>query len=244
MKKKLTKNFNNSDKSADFDEDLNADFNMEENHFSQGILKRQKTILILKELFRKSIHICSAIIPLLLKHFYLLTIILLSLAIVFYTISEILRMHGKNVPLISQITVIASRKRDENKFVLGPVTLAVGILITSLLYKWLPASIGIFSLSFGDGLASLFGKLFGQVKVPFTQGKSVAGSLTCFTAIFVSSFFLLYFNGSSLNFLSDFTELSLILATIGMFIEVLPLKDFDNLLIPILIGGISQIFLC
>lgn len=222
---------------------LNRKFNMEENHFSQGILKRQKSILILKELFRKSIHICSAIIPVLLKNFYVLTIILLFAAIIFYTISEILRMHGKNVPLISQITVIASRKRDENKFVLGPVTLAVGILLTSFSYKWLPASIGILSLSFGDGLASLFGKLFGQVKIPFTQGKSVAGSLTCFTAIFISSFLLLYFNGTNLHFLNDFTELSLILASIGMFIEVLPLKDFDNLVIPVLIGGIAQFFL-
>ena len=110
------------------------------------------------------------------------------------------------------------------------------------LYSWIPASIGIFALSFGDGLASLFGKLFGKIKIPFTQGKSVAGSLTCFTAIFISSFLLLYFSKANLQFLTDYSSLSLILAAVGMGIELLPLRDFDNLLIPVLIGAVANIF--
>lgn len=213
-----------------------------ENNFSEGILKRQEFYIISKELFRKSIHICSAFVPLILKKFYVLTICLLIAAIVIYTVCEILRTKGINVPLISQITAIAARKRDENHFVLGPVTLAFGILLACLLYSWIPASIGIFALSFGDGLASLFGKLFGKIKIPFTQGKSVAGSLTCFTAIFISSFLLLYFSKANLHFLTDYSSLSLILAAVGMGIELLPLRDFDNLLIPVLIGAVANIF--
>ena len=67
------------------------------------------------------------------------------------------------------------------------------------------------------------------MQVPFTEGKSVAGSLICFTAIFISSFLV-----------CRSASAALILATVGMFIEVLPMRDADNLVIPVLIGGLAQ----
>ncbi len=198
----------------------------------EGILSRQKLNDIAKEVFRKAIHLCSALLPLFLSLSYRLVLSLLVFAVIFYTICEFLRLNGKNVPLVSTITATAARKRDENKFVLGPVTLCTGILICALLYPPLPASIGIYALAFGDGLASLSGKLWGKVQIPFAQGKTAEGSLTCFLAIFISSFLA----GKN-------TALSLLLATFGMLIEVLPLKDFDNVFIPILIGGVATLFL-
>lgn len=194
-----------------------------------GIAYKQRLNDIAKELFRKSIHLCSAFIPLLLNHCYWFVIISLSIVVILYSLSELARLHNKTVPLISAITAAAARKRDENKFVLGPVTLVLGILLCALIWKPVPASIGIYALAFGDGLASLAGKLFGKIHIPFTEGKTVAGSLTCFTAIFISSFCV---SKSALT--------SLIIASCGMFIEVMPLKDFDNILIPILLGGIAQ----
>ena len=194
-----------------------------------GITYKQYKIDIIKEIFRKSIHICSSLVPFFLKLFYIPTICILTAALIFYTVSEIARLHGKNIPLISQITAIAARKRGENKFVLGPVTLVLGILATSLVWNLKAASIGIYALAFGDGLASLAGKLFGQIRIPCTQGKTVAGSLTCFTAIFISCYLTCH----------D-CKTALIIATVGMFIELLPLKDFDNILIPVLLGGLSQ----
>ena len=113
-----------------------------------------------------------------------------------------------------------------------PVTLASGILLASLLWGELPAAIGIYALAFGDGLASLAGKLFGRVQLPFTQGKTAAGSLTCFLAIFMASFLA-----------SGRCSLSLAVAAAGMFIELLPLRDYDNVVIPIVLGGISQQFI-
>lgn len=197
-----------------------------------GIAYKQRLNDIAKELFRKSIHLCSAFVPLFLKHFYWLGIILLFLSVIFYSLSEIARLHNKTVPFISAITSAAARKRDENKFVLGPVTLVCGILLCALLWKQVPASIGIYALAFGDGLASLSGKLFGKIRIPFTEGKTVAGSLTCFTAIFISCF---------LTCKNSF--IALVIASCGMFIEVLPLKDFDNLIIPVALGGIAQFML-
>lgn len=198
-----------------------------DNHFYNGILANQKRNNIIKEIFRKSIHLCSALVPLFLKIQYWLTISLLFLTLIIYIISEILRRKGKTIPIISKITETAARKRDENKFVLGPVTLVSGILLASLILPLDCATIGIYALSFGDGLASLIGKLIGRVVIPGTNGKTVAGSLTCFFAVFISAFLFCH------NCL-----ISLILGTFAMLIEVLPLKDFDNLVIPIFIGSI------
>ena len=192
-----------------------------------GIVKRQRINAIIKELFRKSIHICSSFVPLFLSFAYWPVIGLLVLALVLYTISEILRARNINIPLISKITEIAARKRDENRFVLGPVTLVCGILLAALMFPLEYARVGIFALAFGDGLASLFGKLFGKLPIPGAHGKTVAGSLTCFFAVFVSTFCCC---GNCM--------ISLIVATCAMFIEMLPLSDFDNLIIPPAIGWI------
>lgn len=190
-----------------------------------GIVARQRLNAIFKELFRKSIHVCASFMPLLLKFAYWPIICLLILAVIAYTISEILRARGIEIPLVSKITEIAARKRDENRFVLGPVTLVCGILLAALTLPLDYAKVGIFALAFGDGLASLSGKLIGKIAIPGAHGKTVAGSLTCFFAVFISTFCC---SGSCLT--------SLIIATCAMFIEVLPLADFDNLIIPPAIG--------
>ncbi len=197
-----------------------------------GVIRRQRLNDIFKEAFRKTIHICSAFIPFFLSRYYWPVIILLFAAVTVYSCSELARLHGHEIPVISAVTAVAARKRDENKFVLGPVTLVAGILISALIWDLLPATVGIYALAFGDGLASLAGKLFGKEQIPGTEGKTAAGSLTCFSAIFISTFLV-----------SGKSRLALIAASVGMFIELMPLKDFDNILIPVIVGGLAQ-FLC
>lgn len=197
-----------------------------------GIVKRQYLNDIRKEVFRKSIHICSAFIPILLHYFKCPILVALAFAVIAYTVAEMLRLKGISIPVVSAVTAAAARKRDENKFVLGPVTLSLGILACALLWNPLSASIGIYALAFGDGLASLSGKLFGKVQIPLTQGKTAVGSLTCFAAIFVSCFLA-----------SGNAYVSLIVASLGMFIELMPIKDLDNIIIPIVLGGIAQFLL-
>ena len=140
-------------------------------------------------------------------------------------------MRGVRVPLVSDITDMAARERDRGKFVLGPLTLVLGIFLCALLLEPRAAAAGIMALAFGDGLASLAGKFLGNLHIPYTGGKTCAGSLMCLTAIFVSSFCVL---GSARTALAT--------ALCGMFLEALPLKDFDNLLIPITLGAIAQFF--
>ncbi len=202
------------------------------NKIFSGIIERQRIISLRKEVFRKSIHICASFVPFFLRIAYHPVLFLLISVCIFYTVSEILRLKGINIPLISKITEIAARKRDENKFVLGPVTLVLGILIASLFLPLEYATVGIFALAFGDGLASLVGKMIGKITIPGAHGKTVAGSLACFFAVFVVTFI----------YCRD-CFISLCVATCAMFIEVLPLADFDNVIIPLCIGGIYM-YLC
>lgn len=205
---------------------------MNDNDFQKGILIKQYRISIFKEVFRKSIHLCSAFIPTLLSFAYKPVLALLFAALIFYSFTEFVRLKGINVPVVSRITSIAARKRDENKFVLGPVTLVLGIIAAALLWKPEAARIGIYALAFGDGLASLVGKLIGRIHIPFTKGKTAAGSLACFYAVFISSFCV----GKN-------ALVSLILAFVAMIVEIIPMTDFDNIVIPIVIGGLAQYLL-
>lgn len=182
------------------------------------------------EVFRKSIHLSSALTVVLAEHWHTLTVAGIAGISVLYCVSEFLRMRGHELFLIADITRYASRARDKGRFVLGPLTLAGGVLTALLLFPMHTAKIAVFALAFGDGLASLVGKRFGKIHLAFFKDKTVAGSLTCFAAVFLSAFAV---SGSFWK--------SLILGIAGAGIEMLPLKDYDNLLIPIAIGCLASL---
>ncbi len=197
-----------------------------------GIVIRKEVNSLKKEIVRKSIHLASAFVPFLLEHFRLIVLWGLAGVLVVYCIAEFLRIKGKHIIFLSLLTEAASRKRDENKFVLGPVTLALGVLTSAILFDEITASIAIYALAFGDGLASLAGMLFGKNKIPFGKGKTFEGSITCYCAIFVSTFCV-----------TKNALFSLLVAFVGAVIEALPIKDFDNVIIPIGIGFFVQLLL-
>ena len=180
---------------------------------------------LVKELVRKSIHISAALTVLLARFWYGLTLGLVAGGVVVYSIGEVLRLQGVQVPLVSRVTQIASRQADEGKFVLGPVTLGIGILLSLMLFKTPASTVAIFALTFGDGLASLVGKIHGNRHFKLVTKKTFAGSAACFVAVFVSCYFTLH------NFLSAF-----ILALLATVVEVLPLKNLDNIAIPLAVG--------
>lgn len=194
-----------------------------------GIYLKKRMNYLWKEFFRKTIHLCTAFVPLFLHVAKVPVLALLALTGIFYCVAERMRFLGHEIPVVSVVTATAARKRDENRFVLGPVTLVCGIILAAVLWDEQCAAMGILSLAFGDGCASLAGKCFGKVKIPFSGGKTACGSLACFLAIYVATFCV-----------AKNTFLALVLALLGALVEVLPLKDFDNLLIPVLIGGAAS----
>ncbi len=186
---------------------------------------RDFSLTIKKELFRKTIHMASAFIP----FFYFFNDELIILGILFVTLiyffSEVMRFRNVRLPLITRITEMASRSRDEGKIVLGPITLTLGIFLALVMFDYRTAIISIFALSFGDGTASLFGKIVGGPKIPFTFGKTFSGTLGSMIIL------ILVFYGCGLNLWQ-----AIVIALFSSIVEAFPTGDFDNLIIPVATG--------
>ncbi len=183
------------------------------------------------EFLRKSIHMMVAFVPAFARFNLLLTFFALSGAVFIYSYSEFMRTRGMKVPFISNITIAAARSRDRN-FVFGPVTLALGALMALVLYPEPAAAIAIYALAFGDGFASLFGKLYGRRVIPFSGGKTFAGSSACLLSVFITT---LAVSGS--------LKVAVIVSFTTTFLEVIPSGDLDNMLIPVGTGLIAVLIM-
>ncbi len=205
---------------------------------AESILTKDSTVesgerrtVIQGELVRKSLHMLIALVPgIALSIGVFPTLMLLATGVLFYTTAEHLRLSGQYVALISTVTVLASRTRDQGRFVAGPVTLGVGAMLALLLYPAPAAFLGIYALAFGDGLASLVGKAFGSVMI--LPDASLEGSLACLVAVF----------SASLALSGRFVE-SLVIAVAATVLEALPTDDLDNIIIPVGVALLGSLLL-
>ena len=184
------------------------------------------------EFVRKGIHFLIALTPALAAISRMGTVVLLTAGVLFYIYSEFLRLMGVDIPVVSKITKAASRARDKDRFVLGPITLGIGALVAILVFPPECATIAIYALAFGDGFASLIGRVFGAVRPAFLFGKSLEGSIACLSAAFFSTWFV------SRNIFASLT-----VAVAAAIIEALPLEDWDNIAIPVFAGLAATLFL-
>jgi len=182
------------------------------------------------EIIRKSLHFLIALSPSMAAINKPLTVFFLLTGILSYTIMESLRLSGVKIPVISSLTNMASRSRDIGRFVMGPVTLGLGALLALLFYPSPAAAIAIYALAFGDGIASLVGKFFGKIRPAFLSGKSIEGSVACFTAVLICAYGV-----------SGRMHIALVAAFIATITEAMPLEDYDNLLIPVTVGLAVQL---
>ena len=189
--------------------------------FINGLTHNPYIKSIKTEFVRKSIHFLIALVPVFAAWNYYFTVALLCFGILAYVLFESLRSRGIAIPVITSLTVMASRPRDEGRFVLGPVTLGLGALLVLVLFPPHIAAVAIYALAFGDGFASLLGKPFGRIRPAFMFGKSLEGTLACFVAVFLISWKV-----------SHSLYVSFITAITASVVEALPLEDFDNIVMP------------
>jgi phytol kinase len=184
------------------------------------------------EILRKSIHLLIAFVPSLAALNMNLTMAILTVGTLFYVFAEQARHRGVSIFLVSEITVLASRDRDRGRFVLSPVTLGVGAMLALMLYPLPASSVAIYALAFGDGLASLAGKLFGSIRIPLSGGKTLQGSLTCFVAVLISTL------GVTRSLPS-----AAAIAGAATLLEVMPTRDFDNIVLPVGTGLVAALLM-
>jgi phytol kinase len=184
------------------------------------------------EVLRKALHLLIALVPSLAALSVPFTLALLASGTLVYALAETSRRNGHPVFLVSRLTLIASRAADRNRFVLGPITLGLGAMVSLMLYPEPAASIAIYALAFGDGFASLIGRLVPGPRIPFVRGKTVMGSLACFAAVFIAS----------MPLVRTPVEAALIAFT-ATSLEAAPSGDFDNLLVPVGTGLVAATLL-
>ena len=149
--------------------------------------------------------------------------IIIGIALV-YSASELLRLEGKNMPVISAVTRHAASQSEIYGFAAAPLYFAFGIVTTMLLFPTIAGAAAIAMFCFGDSAASLFGGLI-TTSLPFNKGKTIEGSFAGFIFAFLAG----------LVFVSPL--LALVGAVVAMTVEVLPLPINDNILIPVVTGA-------
>ena len=179
-----------------------------------------------KELFRKSFHVSSILLPLsyyfIFQNRKMMFLILIPLTIIALII-DIARLEHKTFKRIFlNLVGLLLRKHEIHNF-----TGATYLMISAVLcIGFFPKEIAVVSLAFlaiGDTLAALVGIPLGKRKILNTS-KSLEGSLACFTGCFV---FGLLFLHPAVALIGAFT------ATVAEF-SWIPIDD--NIKIPIASG--------
>jgi phytol kinase len=129
-----------------------------------------------------------------------------------------------------------SRTGDRREILRGPLYYGIVFVILTI-WLWYDTPIGIIALMLmcgGDGLADVFGRRFGKIKLPWNEGKSWVGSLGMFLGGWIFSICILslylaagIFTGSLQSYIIPLA----IIALVGAIVESLPLKDADNITI-------------
>ncbi len=175
---------------------------------------------------RETIHMSSFLISFvsiyLLGNIELASIILAVTVI--YTLSEIARVRGINLPILSSITWRAANKPELYEFASSPIHFALGIAISLLIFPAPTRYVAITILTLGDGCAHLFGMKLGRTRLPFNKGKNLEGSICGF----------LYASLAAMIFVDPVR--ALIASAVGMIVEGLPLPVNDNLTMPLATG--------
>lgn len=176
--------------------------------------------LLSRELYRKLIHFLGVPLPFLAYFNRGIVVVLLSAVIFIYALSEMFRTIGFHFPFFSHITKRSERITETRGFIIGPVSLTAGILLTLFLFPeriYIPA---ILVVCISDSFSGLVGKKYGRLALPF-YGRTFEGS----AAFFFSSLAILIFFCPLVH--------AVLIALAATVIELITPHFLDNLLIPV-----------
>jgi phytol kinase len=138
-----------------------------------------------------------------------------------------------------------SRSGARGELLKGPFLYGIAFIIITLIF-WSSTPVGICALMIlcgGDGLADIFGKKYGTIKLPWAKEKTWMGSLAMLIGGFLMSAGIIYIfkflNIFPVN-LSVFLPKLFIVVFLSTLIESLSKSDIDNITVPLtaVISGI------
>ena len=175
---------------------------------------------------RETIHISSFLLTFICIYLLgnIMVASLILLVAVLYTLSEVARVRGINIPILSSITWNAANKTELYEFAASPIHFALGIAISLLIFPAPIRYVAITTLTLGDGCAHLFGMKLGRTPLPFNKGKNLEGTIFGFLFAFLGA--MIFVDPAK----------ALVAAAVGMLVESLPLPLNDNLTMPLASG--------
>lgn len=192
--------------------------------YTSGFTLRETAIR--HEAFRKAIHSCSVVIPVLAHWSRPLTLWLIGIVTLVYLVSESMRLVGIAVPLFSSVTWRAMRPAEPRMVVAGPFLFGLGIFLVVAFFPPAAAAVGVLVLAIGDSAASLIGRAFGNTVLPYNPGKTLLGSLSLFAVgVLIAIFYVP-------------VPWALLVGVVASLVESLPLGPSDNLLLPLATAGV------
>ncbi len=180
------------------------------------------------EIFRKAIHIGAAVVPFLAAWSRVFTLWLVGVVGTLFVLSELARVQGVAVPVVSTITWRAMRSWESRGIAVGPILFGAGIWLTLRFFPLQAATVGILVLAAGDTAASFVGRAFGETLLPHNPGKTVVGSLSLFAVGVIIAIFYIPLPWAFL------------VGAVAMLVESLPVRGLDNLLLPLTTAAISM----
>ncbi len=131
-----------------------------------------------------------------------------------------------------------SRNGDPREILKGPLFYGLVFIAVTILF-WEDSLIGIISLMIlcgGDGFADIIGRRIKSKKLKWAKSKTIAGTLAMFLGGFISSWVISAIFYSTGNYNYTFVKLTLnilVISALAALVESLPIKDYDNLTVPI-----------
>ena len=187
-----------------------------------------------RELLRKLLHVSVLAVLPLLDHAVWAAFLLLCLGGVVYMISEEIRLERisrRRLPVrwfawgirrIQLVTVGLSRNHESEDIVWAPVTLAVGALLTMVLFPPAAAAAGILCLAFGDTAALIAGRIIKGPLFPLSGEKHLSGMIACWA---VCSLIVWLRTGN--------IAAAVLAGAAGSFAESVQMQNIDNIILPL-----------
>jgi len=172
------------------------------------------------EIARRLVHATAFGIPFLARLSFPGALFILLTASLFYSVSEYLRLNGLVFPAFGNITRHTIREPERRRFAIAPLTLAAGVSASLLFPHPIPfVAVGV--VAFGDTTAGLVGQFFGRTPLFYSPAKTLEGMFASFLACLAVTY----------AFLTPWHALAVSL--FASFVESLPLKDWDNCVVPV-----------
>jgi len=139
-----------------------------------------------------------------------------------------------------------SRTGDPKEILKGPVYYGMVFVLVTIIF-WTESLVGIIALMIlcgGDGLADILGRRLPLAKLPWSGIKSVGGSIGMFLGGLFFSFIIGIISINILEYQIDIFAFFGKIMVINIFttmVESLPIKDIDNITVPIVAIGLGLI---